>query len=159
MTSNKALSDWVAQVERHVQADHVHWCDGTAGEYRDFVRQMLGSGMLQELNQVTHPHCYLHRSNPQDVARVEHLTFICSQNQDDAGPNNHWMDPADAHAKIDALFAGCMRGRTMYVIPYCMGPLDSPLARCGVEITDSPDRKSTRLNSSHYSGSRMPSSA
>src|SRR5487761_380903 len=138
MTSNKALSDWVAQVERHVQADHVHWCDGTAGEYRDLVLQMLRSGILHELNQITHPHCYLHRSNPQDVARVEHLTFICSRSQDDAGPNNHWMDPAEAHAKIDALFAGCMRGRTMYVIPYCMGPLDSPLARCGVEITDSP---------------------
>ncbi|MDE2070959.1 MAG: phosphoenolpyruvate carboxykinase (GTP), partial [Gammaproteobacteria bacterium] len=138
MTSNKALSQWVAQVARHTQADQVHWCDGSDAEYRELVKDMLATGMLAELNRTTHPHCYLHRSDPQDVARVEHLTFICSRNRDDAGPNNHWMDPAVAHAKIDALFAGSMRGRTLYVIPYCMGPIDSPLARCGVEITDSP---------------------
>src|SRR3546814_17550077 len=73
-----------------------------------------------------------------DLARVEHLTFVCHEKEADAGPNNHWMAPAEAHAKVDALFDGCMRGRTMYVIPYCMGPIDSPLSRCGVEITDSP---------------------
>ncbi|MGH8307664.1 MAG: phosphoenolpyruvate carboxykinase domain-containing protein, partial [Gammaproteobacteria bacterium] len=138
MTSNKALSDWVAQVARHTQAKQVHWCDGSDSEYRHLVQEMLGTGMLLELNQETHPHCYLHRSSPQDVARVEHLTFICSRNKTDAGPNNHWMDPAEAHARIDALFAGCMQDRTLYVIPYCMGPIDSPLSRCGVEITDSP---------------------
>jgi phosphoenolpyruvate carboxykinase (GTP) len=138
MTSNKVLADWVTQVERQVRADRVHWCDGTADEYRRLVQDMLESGMLLELNQSTYPRCYLHRSHPQDVARVEHLTFICSQHRDDAGPNNIWMDPSEAHSKIDALFEGCMHGRTMYVIPYCMGPLDSPLARCGVEITDSP---------------------
>src|SRR5690606_36290538 len=88
--------------------------------------------------QETHPNCHLHRSNPQDVARVGHLTFVCTRNKADAGPNNNWMDPAEAHAKMDALYAGCMRGRTMYVVPYCMGPIDSPLSRCGVEITDSP---------------------
>ncbi|MGH8499967.1 MAG: phosphoenolpyruvate carboxykinase (GTP), partial [Methylococcales bacterium] len=77
-------------------------------------------------------------SSPSDVARVEHLTFVCTSNKEDAGPNNHWMAPVDAHAKMDELYAGCMRGRTMYVVPYCMGPIDSPLARCGVEITDSP---------------------
>jgi phosphoenolpyruvate carboxykinase (GTP) len=99
---------------------------------------MLADGTLIELNQQTHPGCYLHRSHPSDVARVEHLTFVCHENREDAGPNNHWMDPAEAHAKIDALFEGCMEGRTMYVIPYCMGPIDSPLSRCGVEITDSP---------------------
>ena len=138
MTSNKVLSEWVTQVARHTQAKQVHWCDGSDDEYRGLVREMLGTGTLTELNQKTHPRCYLHRSNPQDVARVEHLTFICSRNQADAGPNNHWMDPAEAHAKIDALFAGCMQERTLYVIPYCMGPIASPLSRCGVEITDSP---------------------
>ncbi|MDE2087623.1 MAG: phosphoenolpyruvate carboxykinase (GTP), partial [Xanthomonadaceae bacterium] len=99
---------------------------------------MLADGTLIELNQQTHPGCYLHRSHPGDVARVEHLTFVCHRNREDAGPNNHWMDPAEAHAKMDALFNGCMEGRTLYVIPYCMGPIDSPLSRCGVEITDSP---------------------
>ena len=82
--------------------------------------------------------CIRDSSNPDDVARVEHLTFVCTPEREDAGPNNHWMAPSEAHAKIDALFDGCMRGRTLYVIPYCMGPTDSPLSRCGVEITDSP---------------------
>ncbi|HEX5952127.1 MAG TPA: phosphoenolpyruvate carboxykinase (GTP), partial [Rhodanobacteraceae bacterium] len=99
---------------------------------------MLETGDLVELNQETHPRCYLHRSDPKDVARVEKLTIICTESRDDAGPNNNWMEPAEAHAKIDALFEGCMQGRTMYVIPYCMGPLGSALSRCGVEITDSP---------------------
>ena len=138
MTSNKALADWVAETARHTQADRVHWCDGSRAEYDRLVAEMLKTGMLLELDQKTHPKCYLHRSNPSDVARVEHLTFVCTRNEEDAGPNNHWMAPAEAHAKVDALFKGCMKGRTMYVIPYCMGPVDSPLARCGVEITDSP---------------------
>ncbi|HLW73960.1 MAG TPA: phosphoenolpyruvate carboxykinase (GTP), partial [Gammaproteobacteria bacterium] len=138
MTSHKALADWVAETARHTQAKRIHWCDGSAAEYRSLVDEMLQSGMLLEFDQTTHPRCYLHRSNPSDVARVEHLTFVCTQNEQDAGPNNHWMAPAEAHAKVDALFKGCMRDRTMYVIPYCMGPVDSPLARCGVEITDSP---------------------
>jgi phosphoenolpyruvate carboxykinase (GTP) len=89
------------------------------------------------LNPANFPGCHLHRSHPSDVARVEHLTFVCTQNRADAGHNNHWMAPAEAHAKMDALFAGCMQGRTLYVVPYCMGPIDSPYSRCGVEITDS----------------------
>jgi phosphoenolpyruvate carboxykinase (GTP) len=99
---------------------------------------MLAEGTLSSLNSETHPNCYLHLSDPQDVARVEHLTFICSDNPDDVGPNNNYMPVADAKQKMQGLYSGCMQGRTMYVIPYCMGPVDSPYSRCGVEITDSP---------------------
>ncbi|MDC8011301.1 phosphoenolpyruvate carboxykinase (GTP) [Tahibacter soli] len=134
----EALNRWVDEVARLTQPDRIHWCDGSEAEYQALVELMLDTGDLIELNPSTHPNCYLHRSNPSDVARVEHLTFVCTQEADDAGPNNHWMAPDEAHRKIDALFAGCMKGRTLYVIPYCMGPIDSPIARCGVEITDSP---------------------
>jgi phosphoenolpyruvate carboxykinase (GTP) len=137
-TSNKALRNWVDEVAALTEPDTVHWCSGSDAEYRELVDMMLESGDLLELNQNTNPRCYLHRSDPDDVARVEHLTFICSRNEADAGPNNHWMEPAEAHRTIDNLFKGAMRGRTMYVIPYCMGPIDSPHARSGVEITDSP---------------------
>jgi phosphoenolpyruvate carboxykinase (GTP) len=133
-----ALNQWVDQVARLTKPDRVQWCDGSRSEYDALVAQMLETGDLIALNPATHPGCYLHRSHPSDVARVEHLTFVCTKERDDAGPNNNWMDPADAHALLDTLFAGCMRGRTLYVVPYCMGPIDSPLARCGVEITDSP---------------------
>jgi len=133
-----SLEQWVKDVAAMTRPAAIHWCDGSDPEYRSLVQQMLQSGDLIELNQQTHPGCYLHRSSPSDVARVEHLTFVCTKDEADAGPNNHWMAPADAHTKMDALFNGCMEGRTMYVIPYCMGPIDSPLSRCGVEITDSP---------------------
>jgi phosphoenolpyruvate carboxykinase (GTP) len=133
-----ALNQWVEEVARLTTPDSIHWCDGSETEIRTLQRQMLDSGVLQPLNPDTHPNCFLHRSDPGDVARVEHLTFVCTREREDAGPNNHWMAPAEAHARIDALFAGCMQGRTLYVVPYCMGPIDSPLARCGVEITDSP---------------------
>jgi len=133
-----SLNRWVDDVAKRTKPDHIHWCDGSDAEYKQLVDGMLKTGDLIELNQQTHPRCYLHRSDPKDVARVEKLTVICTKDKDDAGPNNNWMDPAEAHAKIDALFEGCMQGRTMYVIPYCMGPLGSPLSRCGVEITDSP---------------------
>jgi len=133
-----ALNAWVDEVATLTRPDRVHWCDGSDEEYASLVAGMLADGTLVELDQTTHPGCYLHRSDPDDVARVEHLTFVCSRERDDAGPNNHWMAPEQAHARMDALFEGCMRGRTLYVVPYCMGPIDSPLARCGVEITDSP---------------------
>ncbi len=136
-TKNSALQTWVDQVASHTQADAVHWCTGTDTEYREMIELMLADGTLSALNETQYPNCYLHLSDPSDVARVEHLTFVCTDDEDDAGPNNQWMKPADAHAKIDALFDGCMKGRTMYVIPYCMGPIDSPYSRCGVEITDS----------------------
>jgi len=133
-----SLNAWVAEVAALTQADNIHWCDGSEAEHAALISAMQADGTLLPLNRETHPHSWLHRSHPGDVARVEHLTFVCTPERDEAGPNNHWMDPAAAHAKMDALFAGCMRGRTLYVVPYCMGPIDSPLARCGVEITDSP---------------------
>jgi phosphoenolpyruvate carboxykinase (GTP) len=139
MTTNlRELRSWVNQVASHTQPDNIHWCSGSDDEYQDLIQQMLADGTLKALNQETHPNCYLHLSDPNDVARVEHLTYVCTPQQEDAGQNNNWMSPADAHAKMDKLFDGCMRGRTLYVIPYCMGPLGSRFSRCGVEITDSP---------------------
>ncbi len=139
MTSKlAALNEWVDQVAAHTRAARVHWCDGSDAENRRLIEQMLETGDLHTLNDETHPNCFLHRSDPSDVARVEHLTFVCTEREDDAGPNNNWMAPAEAHALMNGLFSGCMAGRTLYVVPYCMGPIDSPLSRCGVEITDSP---------------------
>ena len=139
MTSRlEALTAWVNDVAALTRPDTIHWCTGSDSEYAELIRRMAADGTLTALNQETYPNCYLHLSDPRDVARVEHLTYVCTRTEADAGPNNHWMAPAAAHAKIDALFAGAMQGRTLYVIPYCMGPIDSPLARCGVEITDSP---------------------
>lgn len=137
-SSLPTLAQWVDEVARLTQPASIHWCDGSDEEYQGLVQQMLASGDLHPLNPQTHPDCYLHRSHPDDVARVEHLTFICTRERDAAGPNNLWLAPDEAHARMDALFEGCMKGRTMYVLPYCMGPIDAPLARCGVEITDSP---------------------
>jgi phosphoenolpyruvate carboxykinase (GTP) len=134
----EALNRWVDEVAQLTRPDAIQWCDGSDAQSEAMTAQMLADGTLLALNPQTHPACHLHRSHPGDVARVEHLTLVCTKNEDDAGPNNHWMDPAQAHAKIDALFAGCMKGRTLYVVPYCMGPIDSPISRCGVEITDSP---------------------
>ncbi|MFC5593518.1 phosphoenolpyruvate carboxykinase (GTP) [Lysobacter niastensis] len=133
-----ALNAWVAEVAALTQPDAIHWCDGSDAENASLIARMQADGTLIKLNEKTHPNSWLHRSHPDDVARVEHLTFVCTREQEDAGPNNHWMSPADGHKQMDALFAGCMKGRTMYVIPYCMGPIESPLSRCGVEITDSP---------------------
>ena len=137
-TSLPSLQQWIDEVAGLTESECVHWCTGTEAEYRELIVAMQADGTLSELNPETYPNCYLHLSDPTDVARVEHLTYVCTRTEEDAGPNNNWMSPADAHAKVDALFAGAMRGRTMYVIPYCMGPIDSPYSRCGVEITDSP---------------------
>ena len=132
-----AVRDWVAQVAGHTKPDRVHWCDGSDEEFQALRQELVSDGELLTLNPQTHPGCHLYRSHPSDVARVEHLTFVCTTSQADAGPNNHWLSPPDAHRRMDALFNGCMRGRTLYVVPYCMGPLQSPSSRCGVEITDS----------------------
>lgn len=134
---DRGVSAWVEEVARLTQPDRVYWCDGSSLEHQSLERELVARKELLPLQQSTFPGCHLYRSNPADVARVEHLTFVCTRSRDDAGMNNPWMPPAEAHAKMDALFAGCMKGRTMYVVPYCMGPLDSPYARCGVEITDS----------------------
>jgi phosphoenolpyruvate carboxykinase (GTP) len=138
MTSSlPTLRDWVQSVAAITLPENIHWCDGSDSEYKMLIQMMTKSGSLIELNQKEYPDCYLHRSDPSDVARVEHLTFICTKKKDDAGPNNHWMSPEKGHEKIDKLFKKAMVGRTMYVIPYCMGPIDSPYSRLGVEITDS----------------------
>ena len=137
-TSNKELQSWVEDVSKMTKPENIYWCNGSKEEYEEFIQKMLETGDLMQLNEETFPNCYLHRSDPSDVARVEHLTFICTEDSDDAGPNNNWMDPKEAHEKLDDLFENCMEGRTMYVIPYCMGPIGSELSRCGVEITDSP---------------------
>ena len=136
-TRLQALSEWVAEVSKLTQPDQIHWCTGTREEYDTFVNEMLLSGDLLELNQENYPNCYLHRSDPKDVARVEHLTYVCSKSEIEAGPNNNWMAPVEAKDMMHGFFSGCMKGRTMYVIPYCMGPLGSPYSRYGVELTDS----------------------
>ena len=132
------VAEWVQSVATLTQPDRIHWCDGSAAEMAALRNELIARQELQPLNAETFPDCYLARSHPSDVARVEHLTFICTSKQEDAGPNNNWMAPAEAHAEMDALYKGCMKGRTLYVVPYCMGPVDSPYSRCGVEITDSP---------------------
>src|ERR1700678_3646424 len=134
---NRDVSAWVDQAAKLTQPDRFHWCDGSEVKFETLKRDLIADKQLLPLNPQNFPDCVLSRSNPSDVARVEHLTFVCTRNKDDAGPNNHWIDPVQAHAQMDALFAGCMKGRTLYVVPYCMGPIDSPFSRCGVEITDS----------------------
>ena len=134
---SREVSAWVTSVAQQTQADRIQWCDGSAAEMARLRNELIARQELQPLNAQTFPDCFLARSHPSDVARVEHLTFICTKDKEDAGPNNNWMAPADAHQKMDELFQGCMQGRTLYVVPYCMGPIDSPYSRCGVEITDS----------------------
>jgi phosphoenolpyruvate carboxykinase (GTP) len=134
---NADLNAWVEECARLCQPARVHWVDGSDAEHQLLLREMLADGTLQRLNGERYPNCYLHRSDPSDVARTEHLTFICAPRKDDAGPTNNWMEPGEAKRKVGALFEGAMRGRTMYVIPYVMGPLGSPISKVGVEITDS----------------------
>jgi phosphoenolpyruvate carboxykinase (GTP) len=135
---HRELEGWIHAVAELTKPDSVVWCDGSDDEHRRLIDLQLRSGSLHELNQGSFPGCYLHRSDPQDVARVEHLTFICTDREEDAGPTNNWMSPADAEKRVRPLFSGAMQGRTMYVVPYIMGPRDSVYSRVGVEITDSP---------------------
>jgi len=133
-----SVEAWVEDIARTTRPDHVVWCDGSDAEYERLVDQMLSDGTLHPLNRAAYPNSYLHRSDPQDVARTEHLTFICSDREEDAGPTNNWMSPADAREKVWPLFDNAMKGRTMYVVPYLMGPLASPYSKVGIELTDSP---------------------
>ena len=137
LTTNTSVLEWVAEVAQRCQPDAIEWCDGSEVERRRLTERAVEQGVLIPLNQKKRPGCYLHRSDPNDVARVEHLTFICTPTKEEAGPTNHWMAPADAYAKLAKLLEGSMRGRTMYVIPYVMGPLGSPFSKVGIELTDS----------------------
>ena len=132
------LEMWVEESARLTKPERIVYCDGSEAENRRILDEMLRGSDSVPLNEKTYPNCYLHRSSPNDVARTEHLTFICAPEKDDVGPTNNWMDPEAAKFKIGSLLDGAMRGRTMYVVPYIMGPVNSPISKAGVEITDSP---------------------
>ena len=132
------LEQWVESVARMTRPEEIVWCDGSEEENARIQQQMVRQGHTLELNEKTYPNCFLHRSDPSDVARTEKVTFICTQDKENAGPTNNWMAPAEAKKTLGRLFDGAMKGRTMYVIPYILGPAASPQSRIGVEITDSP---------------------
>ena len=137
MTKNKAVLDWIDQQVQLTKPDRVIWIDGSEEQLEALRKEACATGEIYKLNQEKLPGCYLHRSDPSDVARVESRTFICCKKQEDAGPTNNWMDPQEMYAKLEKLYDGSMKGRTMYVIPYCMSVVGSPFAKYGIELTDS----------------------
>ena len=137
LTKNKHLITWVEKMAALTQPAAIHWVDGSQSEYEALCKQLIAGGTFTKLNQKLWPGCYYAKSDPSDVARVEDRTFICSLSKDNAGPTNNWMDPFEMRRKLKALFNGCMRGRTMYVLPFSMGPIGSPMSQIGVQLTDS----------------------
>lgn len=137
-TKNKAVLDWINDVAKRTQPESIYWCDGSEAEYKNMCDLLVQSGTFIRLNPKLRPNSFLARSNPKDVARVESRTFICSKTKEEAGPTNNWANPKEMKKTLDGLMEGCMKGRTLYVIPFSMGPLGSKIAQIGIELTDSP---------------------